>query len=456
MQLNIVDIDNVYNSKTREYVQEVITSYAIGNYRSAIVMLYSTAVCDIIYKLQELKDMYNDTVATEILKEVEATRTNLASKSKSKWEWDLIEKIYHKTNLLDDESYNNLEILYRYRNFSAHPAMNDSFELIAPSQEMTIALIKNTYRDILAKPPIFIKSIVETLTEDLKTKNEIYRDSYNELKRYLNNKYFDRMTNSMKLSTLKAFWKFCFNMPDDENCKNNLAINRKALLVLIEGFEREAVNHIKDNNSNYSVATDKKCINNLIILLSECPTIYDVLNDDVKIHIEKQVESNIELKVLCWFKFKNLDDYLKYVESDNCFDTIKNVDLVARVVKHFEYHGEESSLLDCFIETYGKSCRFDDANENYKVLIAPYLGKMNKKHFERLIVVSNENSQIYERRSSKYANDEILKYGLKLLPEDFDFDEYPNFAHSEISEAEDTDDPTNNTHEQDKEPLFDD
>lgn len=455
MQLNIVDIDNVYNSKTKEYVQEVITSYAIGNYRSAIVMLYSTAVCDMLYKLQELKDMFNDTVATEILKEVEATRTDNDSKSKSKWEWDLIEKIYKKTNLLDDESYNNLKTLYGYRNFSAHPAMNDSFELIAPSQEMTIALIKNTYRDILYKPPIFIKNMVETLTEDLKTKNEIYRDSYDELKRYLYNKYFDRMPISMKLSTLKAFWKFCFNMPDDENCKNNLVINRKALLVLIEGFEKEAVNHIKDHSLSYSVATDKKCIKNLILLLSECPLIYDALNDDVKIHIEKQIENNNELKVLCWFKYKSAAEYLIEIKNENSFDTIKNIDLVAHVVKHFDYLGETDGLIDCFIETYGKSTRYDDANDNYRVLIAPYLGKMNKRHFEKLIMVSNENDQIYDRRRSRYANDEILKYALKLLPNEFDFDEYPNFKYSEIPESEEVDDLTKNNQDGDETPLFD-
>lgn len=436
MQLNIIEIDNIYNPKTKEYVQEVITSYSIGNYRSAIVMLYSAAVCDMLFKLQELKDMYNDTVATEILKEVEKGRNNLENKSKSRWEWDLIEAIYKKTSLLDDESYNNLEVLYRYRNFSAHPAMNDNFELIAPSQEMTIALIKNTYRDILSKPPIFIKNIVDTLTEDLKTKNEIYRDSYNELKRYLNNKYYDRMTISMRLSTLKAFWKFCFNMPDDENCKNNLIINRKALLALIEDFERESVEYIKENNANFGVATDQNCINNLITLLSECPSIYDAVNEDVKFHIEKQLEKQKELQTISWFKFQTTIEYFKYVKEENSFDTIQNDGLISRVVKHFENCGEIDNLIDCFIFTYGNSGRYDDANSNFAMLIEPYLGKMNAQHFEYLIKVSNENPQIYDRRSSKYANDIIIKYAQYALPDDFDYSLYTNFKHSDLTKVD--------------------
>lgn len=454
MQLNILETENIYNPKTKEYFQEVITSYSIGNYRSAIVMLYSAAVCDMLFKLQELKDMYNDTVATKILEEVEKGRQNLENQSKSKWEWDLIVAIYKKTSLLDDESYNNLEVLYRYRNFSAHPAMNDNFELIAPTQEMTIALIKNTYRDILSKPPIFIKNVVDTLTEDLKTKNEIYRDSYDELKRYLNNKYYDRMTVSMRLSTLKALWKFCFNMPDDENCKNNLIINRKALLVLIEGFERESIEYIKENSERLSVATDQNCIINLILLLSECPSIYDVLNEDVKFHIEKQLEKNSELQALCWFKFKKATDYFKYVKAENSFDTIMHKAIITHAVKHFEKCGEIDNLIDCFIYTYGNSRRYDDANDNFTTLIEPFLEKMNERHFEYLIKVSNENPQIYERRSSKYANDIIIKYAQYSLPDDFDYSLYTNFNHSDLIKADEDDNSINASSDDDPELPF--
>ena len=37
------EIDEIYFSKTKEYFEEVISSYSIGNYRSATVMLYSVA-----------------------------------------------------------------------------------------------------------------------------------------------------------------------------------------------------------------------------------------------------------------------------------------------------------------------------------------------------------------------------------------------------------------------------
>ena len=48
--------ERVYDSRSREYLQEVIACYDIGSYRSAIVLLNSVCLCDIFYKLQELRD----------------------------------------------------------------------------------------------------------------------------------------------------------------------------------------------------------------------------------------------------------------------------------------------------------------------------------------------------------------------------------------------------------------
>ena len=158
------EADEIYFAKTREYFKEVISSYASGNYRSATVMLYSVVICDILLKLQELKDMYDDTTATAILKEVEKEQKE--SKSKSSWEKSLLDKVRDKTKLIDLKTYSDISHLYDDRNFSAHPATNENFELYSPSQEVVIAHIKNMLNEILIKPPIFIKNIVDMLTDD--------------------------------------------------------------------------------------------------------------------------------------------------------------------------------------------------------------------------------------------------------------------------------------------------
>ena len=56
------DSEDIYFAKTKEYFSEVISNYASGNYRSAVVMLYSVAICDLLFKLKELCDMYKCTL----------------------------------------------------------------------------------------------------------------------------------------------------------------------------------------------------------------------------------------------------------------------------------------------------------------------------------------------------------------------------------------------------------
>src|SRR5574344_1357930 len=168
MAIIINEADEIYFAKTKEYFQEVVSSYSIGNYRSATVMLYSVAICDMLFKLQELKDMFNDSVAIDILNEVDQSRSEHDNKSKSRWEKELVDNISKKTKLLDSVALTELEFLFKCRNFSAHPALNANYELVSPSKETTIANIKNTLKNILVKPPIFIKDIIDTLTNDLK------------------------------------------------------------------------------------------------------------------------------------------------------------------------------------------------------------------------------------------------------------------------------------------------
>ena len=80
-----------YFQKTREYFDEVLSSYANGNYRSEVVMLYSVAICDLLFKLQELADMYNDTVAVNILQDINKIRNAGDNKSKSRWEKEFVD-----------------------------------------------------------------------------------------------------------------------------------------------------------------------------------------------------------------------------------------------------------------------------------------------------------------------------------------------------------------------------
>lgn len=59
MSLYLIESENIYFPQIRGYFKEIVSSYDNGNYRSAMVMLYSTIVCDLLLKLKELNEVYS-------------------------------------------------------------------------------------------------------------------------------------------------------------------------------------------------------------------------------------------------------------------------------------------------------------------------------------------------------------------------------------------------------------
>ncbi|SCX26990.1 hypothetical protein SAMN02910436_02187 [Ruminococcaceae bacterium P7] len=444
MTIMIREADDIYFSRTREYFKEVLSSYANGNYRSAIVMLYSIAICDILYKLEELRDMYNDGNAKNILKEVEAIRKDNTQYSKSAWEKELIDKVRDRTNLLDIEAYTHLNHLYDYRNFSAHPALNDDYELLSPSSESVIACIKNTLKDILVKPPIFLKEVFALLTDDLDGKIDLYKNNRKELETYLNNRYYNRMPQSMKIKTFKKLWKFCFKLADDENCKKNRLINRYALEILVNDSTLNSLieTEIKQNESYYTVDFDEDCIQQLIIFLSKNPYIFKCLGEDCKIKINNQIDKDGTNRAISWFKYDSLQQHIADLieHKSNIYSKA-----IPYIKKHYEANGELAALIDLFIVLYGNSCSFNMADSRFDNMIEPVLSQMTHDQIIRLIEVSNTNNQIYNRGYSYSANTKIVKNTISVLGSDFDFSKYSRFKFDESvledsSEQDDVDD----------------
>lgn len=432
MSIYIPETNEIYFSKTKEYFNEVLSSYANGNYRSAVVMLYSTVICDILLKLKELKDMYNDSTANSILKEIE--RTKKESTSKSSWEKELLEKVRDKTNLIDSKVFSDLSHLYDDRCFSAHPAVNEDFELYTPNQETVIAHIKNILNGVLIKPPIFIKSVINMLTDDLKDKSAIYEGNKEALAVYLNNKYYRHMNESMKVKVFQSLWKFCFLNTEDENCKTYRAVNRQALNILVESIETIIKKELKDNENIYIVANDQDCLFQLVAFLSVFPPLYQVLEKDVKLLIDKHMEENGDARWGAWFKYKRLKDHLDYLKRNK---PVIEVSHLKYVYDYYCKQGERNAIISFFIDLFSDSWNYDTADKRYSCCIRPFIKDFNQDEVEKLLQTINGNRQIYDRGAAKSTNTEIVKCKKEIFNADFDFSKYPHFEFDESILKED-------------------
>ena len=123
METNITELkEQIYFQKTREYFEEIEKSFYSESYRSAVVMLYSVVIADLLYKLEELKDYYSDTVAENIIDEVNSIRK--ANPKSSEWENKLIERVSKETSIIEPYILVNIEHLKEIRNFLAHPSLD--------------------------------------------------------------------------------------------------------------------------------------------------------------------------------------------------------------------------------------------------------------------------------------------------------------------------------------------
>lgn len=424
--MHIPEIEDIYFSKTREYFNEVLSSYANGNYRSAVVMLYSVAICDLLFKLQELKETYDDAVAESVLSKVEKCRSSLDNKSKSKWEKELVDLIYEKTELLALEEYTNLNHLYDHRNFSAHPALNSNYELIAPSRESTIAHIRNTLEGILVKPPIFIKNITEMMTEDLSVKRELYEDHPERLSNYINMKYLSKMSLTMRKSVFKNYWKFCFCLPEDDDCQNNRKINRRILGILYSNNSTEIIEYMKHEVIFQNTSHNEECIKNLCIFLAEFPDIYAVLSDDSKFQLKSLIDKSYNAKAISWFCNKDKKEHIAEVIHSKPYEALQ-YETIEFIANQYDSVGLWEIFIEFCIEYFGESCSYDAANSRFEIAIQPYLNRMNKDQYISIIEKVNSNCQIYDRRSAYYSNNSIIDAAKDFIPKTFSFDAYRNF-----------------------------
>ena len=256
MEQNISELkEQIYFPRTKEYFEEVERSFYSENYRSAIVMLYSVVIADLLFKLEELKDYYLDSVAEEILKEIDQIRES--NPKSSEWENKLIDRIKDKTNIIEPYVLANIEDLKNVRNFSAHPSLNQNNELIRPSREKTLGLIKEMLIGIFIRPPLFIKKITNNLLDDISSKKEDFLEDKEKFKRYIEKKYFERIPQNMIISIFRDFWKITFKL-DNEDCNINRKINLEFLILTMREYKLKILEDIQKEKDKYNNISDNE------------------------------------------------------------------------------------------------------------------------------------------------------------------------------------------------------
>lgn len=395
-------IEKIYNSKTKEYFKEVYQTFVNGNYRSSTVMLYSVLICDLVYKLRDLRDLYNDSKAKKMLEEIELSQ-NLNPKS-PEWETKLIEAIKDRMTLLEPSDIVTIESLQKFRHLSAHPVLTNSDLLYTPNKDVVRSLMRNILTGILVNPPFFSNKIFDTFVNDLSDIKEKITDDQG-LKKYLTSRYLIRLKNTDFNKLFRSLWKIVF-ISDDKLAVENRTINYRALKILFAHNEQLCLSCIHNESNYYSNITKNKALYNISGILSEFPKVFQELDNSLQQLIIDHISKDNNLKLICWFLNETLEKHWKFLASEE-IDSLDNNYLL--YLKKIAIQNDcLAEYVDFVIEYFGKSNNWDVCQNRYDNALTTVIEDINKKQLERLLKVSNENSQIFQRIGMPYKINQIV------------------------------------------------
>jgi hypothetical protein len=396
--------ERIDNARTRAYFHEVLTSFVIGNTRSALVMLWSVVVCDLVYKLQELRDVYNDAPASDILKAIEESqRKNPTSPD---WEKSLLEEVKKRTKLIDSAEYQGLVHLQEKRHLSAHPIIGNVDLLHRPTIEETRAAIRCALEATLLKPAVFAKGIIEEFVNDLAGKRDLFPENES-LKRYLVARYFGRLQNEVEKHLFRSLWKFTFHLANADTDANR-SINYRALVLLYERNPSRFDECIQQEQPFFSKVTDGDPTRALLKLLHDHPRLYTILTDTARVPLENAAKSNLDNFAIAWFLAKSPETHVNAVRE---WIEREQVVISSAIWKAFIEDCRQANVLqaglDCGIAMYVRSRNFNTSDERFIHYIEPHLGEMCKECLERLIKGIESNSQTYSRGRARLDHPQI-------------------------------------------------
>jgi hypothetical protein len=387
--------EQIVDARTKSYFKEVLSSFINGHYRSAAVMLWSVVISDLVYKLQDLRDLYQDPVATSILEEVLVKQT--AKPNNPEWEPYLLDEVNRRTQFFETGEHQHILRIHSLRHLSAHPILSSSHLLYEPNKETARAAIRNALECVLLKPPVFSRKVVINLIEDLGSRKALLPDAES-LRMYLEAKYLKNLHPTVKLELVRALWKFCFRLSNPD-ADANREINQRALTVVHDLDTLDFRNLIRQNADQFSeVAATGAPLIAVVRFLSKCDGIYPTLTNTAKVPIAAFARTDVNLLANASYINDSLRAHVAELLElpDEQLSSLSDESWLSLLAK-----ADEASLrqemLRVAIKIYCASRSFNTADSTYGRFIEPHVAEFDATRLTELLAGIESNDQTYRR-----------------------------------------------------------
>ncbi|HHB1425999.1 TPA: hypothetical protein ACOQZT_003988 [Serratia odorifera] len=408
--------DLIESSASRYYFREVYSSYINGNYRAAVVSLWSVLVCDAVYKTQKLFELTDDAWAQKKLSTIE--KLQLENSKSSEWELDLFEGFYTNKKFIGIGEISNIRDVQKKRHLCAHPVLSEDNALYTPNKESVKSMILNALDDFLIRKNYYGKDIFPVLRDTLKENSEYYSELKNI--KPLIDKYCQRLTSSAIYQIFKSFYKFSFKLDDEDAVKYRM-MNRSACFHLYKEVKKSGplIQKMKEEIDFFeNISFKTNTLTFLFHFLSLNREIYDAFSEEMrerlKTYRDKETEDDVfyGLKICSMFSFKKSDDYFKFLK-----DTLDGNQIRRFTIAEYEFITEVYHDMDCrealqniSISYAENSSSYDDADNRFNLVLGEkLLNSFTTEQLNRLLTCFSTNSQISERRRSRIDQERLEK-----------------------------------------------
>lgn len=378
-------ISHCNSESSRLYIEEAISCYNAGAYRSSIVSTWIAVVFDLIDKVRELtisgdgkaKEIYNkyDSYITEINRGNESGIKNALD-----FERNILNYCKDDLGFFDYQQFTDLCRLRDDRNRCAHPSFQEVGLPFSPSAELARLHIRNAIFHVLSTAPVQGKSAVANIVSQIGS--QYFPTDKKEITASLEKAGLDRPNESLiKNLTDKLMFGFFDNSLDIYH-KDQIIT---AINILSDKYPDIMEAKIKRNlNKLFQLAVDEEVIwltsMTLMIIIgwsvaddfSRNKIIAFIKVESSKDFISKlyQVYTHDDLKAVVEYRIDNLNsnDLMSLVGHENIQDLVKKRSLI---------------LLS-------QSRSFDQANAVISKLLLPMIESMSSADIEKILKMPTE------------------------------------------------------------------
>lgn len=228
---------------------------------------------------------------------------------------------------------------------------------------------------------------------DIAAKKDLLPDQKG-LKRYIDAKYFKNLSPPIEHELIKALWKFCFRL-SNEDAEANREINTRCLHLL---YKRNPIDfrRLVAQDSDYfsEISPNDAPLSELIRFLSACPALYSALNDAAKVLLMAHAKSDANLFAAALFLSDSFATHFSILKT---FDYKLLIEISFANWNDLIIQARENNQLqevfDFGIFMYINSGNFNLADSNFEKFVDKYIDEFDKERLLTLLNGIEENNQ---------------------------------------------------------------